>query len=132
MEHPHRVSAFVGTACMCTIIISTFLVFSALEAVSLLGGEELQPFYSMLDGGRDGEFFTELEEYFYYAQIRRYVYTITRHTVSTTGSFSQGPDITSVRNVSTTILIEEIPNIMRALGFYPSEQEVSRVCCFHL
>ena len=43
----------------------------ALEAVSLLGGEDLQPFYAMLEGGRDGEFFAELEEYFYYAQIRR-------------------------------------------------------------
>lgn len=51
--------------------------YSALEAVSLLGGEDLQPFYAMLEGGRDGEFFAELEEYFYYAQIRRYViYTI--------------------------------------------------------
>ena len=49
----------------------TFLPCRALEAVSLLGGKDLQPFYAMLEGGRDGEFFTELEEYFYYAQIRR-------------------------------------------------------------
>ena len=47
------------------------LPYRALEAASLLGGEDLQPFYAMLDGGRDGEFFNELEEYFYYAQIRR-------------------------------------------------------------
>lgn len=37
---------------------------------------------------------------------------------------SQGPDVTSVRNVSTKIEIEEIPYVMRALGFYPSELEV--------
>ena len=43
----------------------------ALEAASLLGGKELVPFYSMLEGGRDGEFFHELEDFFYYAQIRR-------------------------------------------------------------
>lgn len=43
----------------------------ALEALSLLGGEDLEPFYAMLEGGRGGEFFAELEEYFYYAQIRR-------------------------------------------------------------
>lgn len=52
-----------------------YAIFScrALEAISRLGGEDLQPFYAMLDGGRDGEFFTELEEFFYYAQIRRYI-----------------------------------------------------------
>ena len=44
----------------------------ALETLSLLGGEDLEPFYAMLDGGRGGEFFAELEEYFYYAQIRRW------------------------------------------------------------
>ena len=44
---------------------------SALEAASLLGGEDLEPFYAMIDGGRSGEQFSELEEFFYYAQIRR-------------------------------------------------------------
>ena len=38
----------------------------------MLGGEDLEPFYAMLDGGREGEFFTEFEEYFYYAQIKRW------------------------------------------------------------
>ena len=46
-------------------------MFRALESLSLLGGEDLEAFYAMLDGGREGEFFAELEEYFYYAQIRR-------------------------------------------------------------
>lgn len=48
-----------------------FTHYSVLEADSLLGGEGLSPFYGMLDGGREGELFAELEEYFYYAQIRR-------------------------------------------------------------
>ncbi len=45
--------------------------FSALEAQAQLGGEELLPFYGLLEGGREGDLFAELEDYFYYAQIRR-------------------------------------------------------------
>ena len=37
---------------------------------------------------------------------------------------SQGPDATDTREVSTAVPIEQIPYIMRAIGFYPSEQEV--------
>ena len=45
-------------------------VFSALEAAARLGGEDLIPFYGLMEGGREGELFSELEDYFYYAQIR--------------------------------------------------------------
>ena len=37
---------------------------------------------------------------------------------------SQGPDSMNTREVSTTVPIGQIPYIMRAIGFYPSEQEV--------
>lgn len=55
--------------------ISTLFSFSvsALEAAAALGGEGLIPFYGLLEGGREGELFAELEDYFYYAQIRRSV-----------------------------------------------------------
>ena len=46
---------------------------SALEACSQLGGQGLEPFYSLIEGGREGEFFAELEEYFYYALLKRCV-----------------------------------------------------------
>lgn len=36
-----------------------------------LGGEGLTPFYALLDGGTDGELLKELEDFFYYAQIKR-------------------------------------------------------------
>ncbi|XP_020632367.1 WD repeat-containing protein 66-like [Orbicella faveolata] len=58
----------------------------ALEAAAALGGEGLVPFYGLLEGGRDGELFAELEDYFYYAQIR-----------------SQGVDTTDTRQVSTKV-----------------------------
>ena len=81
-----------------------------LEISSKLGGEGLLPFYAMLEGGRDGPFFAELEDYFYYAQIK-----------------SQGPKTMETREVSTKVLLDQVPSIMRAIGFYPTEQEVSIV-----
>ncbi|KAK3746263.1 hypothetical protein QZH41_016512, partial [Actinostola sp. cb2023] len=79
----------------------------ALEAAARLGGEDLIPFYGLLEGGREGELFAELEDYFYYAQIR-----------------DQSVDTTETRQVSTTVPLSQVPYITRALGFYPSEQEV--------
>eukprot|EP00795_Rhopilema_esculentum_P015460 gene15460-6711_t len=80
---------------------------TALEILEKLGGEDLVPFYGLLEGGKEGELFAELEDYFYYSQMR-----------------SQGVDSTEEREVSTTIPISEIPFIMRALGYYPTEQEI--------
>ncbi|XP_067673834.1 cilia- and flagella-associated protein 251-like isoform X2 [Haliotis asinina] len=80
---------------------------SALEAQAQLGGEDLIPFYGLLDGGRDGDLFAELEDYFYYAQIR-----------------SQSVNTMETRQVSIKIQLSEVPFVMRAMGFYPSEQEI--------
>ncbi|XP_074966158.1 cilia- and flagella-associated protein 251 isoform X4 [Phalacrocorax aristotelis] len=80
---------------------------NALDAAASLGGEDLIPFYNLLDGGREGEFFRELEDYFYYAQLR-----------------SHGIDTLETRQVSTHIPLEEIPSVMRAMGFYPSEEKL--------
>ncbi|NWV90535.1 CF251 protein, partial [Machaerirhynchus nigripectus] len=82
----------------------------ALDAAAFLGGEDLIPFYNLLDGGREGKFFRELEDYFYYVQI-----------------CSQGIDTMENRQVSTHIPLEEIPSVMRAIGFYPSEEEIEEM-----
>ena len=42
--------------------------------------------------------------------------------------FSQGVDTTDTRQVSTKVPLAQVPYIMRALGFYPTEQEV----CLHV
>ena len=68
--------------CVCVIILCVgdfiykIIMFfssfcSSLEANALLGGEDLEPFYSLIEGGREGTFFSELEEFFYYVQMRR-------------------------------------------------------------
>ncbi|PAA87973.1 hypothetical protein BOX15_Mlig030593g1, partial [Macrostomum lignano] len=83
---------------------------AVLDAQSKLGGPDLIPFYSLLEGGREGELFKELEDYFYYAQLR-----------------AQGIDSMETRWVSERIPIAEIPFVMRGLGFYPSEQEIDNM-----
>ena len=34
------------------------------------GGTDMNPFYELLERGRSGEFYKEMEEQFYYAQLR--------------------------------------------------------------
>ncbi|XP_069789381.1 cilia- and flagella-associated protein 251 isoform X2 [Narcine bancroftii] len=77
------------------------------EAATALGGKDLIPFYGLLEGGRDGELFREMENYFYYSQLR-YQRISTMET----------------REVSPQIPLQEIPFMMRALAFYPTEKEI--------
>lgn len=51
----------------------------------------------------------ELEDYFYYSQLR-----------------SQGIDTMETRKVSEHICLSELPFVMRAIGFYPSEEKVGK------
>ena len=51
----------------------------------------------------------ELEDYFYYSQLR-----------------SQSIDTMETRRVSEHIHLSEVPFVMRAIGFYPSEEKVGR------
>ncbi|XP_010602682.1 cilia- and flagella-associated protein 251 isoform X2 [Fukomys damarensis] len=80
---------------------------SALDAAVSLGGEDLIPFYGLVPGGREGKFYRELEDYFFYSQIR-----------------SQGINTMGTRKVSEHICLSEVPFVMRAIGFYPSEEKI--------
>ncbi|XP_028400297.1 cilia- and flagella-associated protein 251-like isoform X2 [Dendronephthya gigantea] len=116
IAHPSHVSNVVSsydggylfTAGGCDSCVVMWKVNSeSLEASSQLGGEDLEPFYELLEGGRDGELFQELEDYFYYALLR-----------------SQNVDTMEKRETSTRIPLSQVPFVMRALGYYPTEQEV--------
>merc|ERR1712196_661791 len=61
-------------------------------------------------GGEDGEFFADMKDYFYYSQIR-----------------SQGEDTTKARTLDGTLPAEEIPHLMCALGYFPTQLEIENM-----
>lgn len=115
IAHPDRVvglvSSFDGqyvfTAGASTATIHVWQVNPTVLAVqTALGGTHLDPFLTTLEGGKDGAFVDEIKNYFYYSQIR-----------------AQGEDSMESRQVGDTIPLSEIPALMRALGYFPSEQQ---------
>jgi len=72
-----------------------------------LGGEGLSPFYCLIEGGKKGWLANEMKDQFYYAQI-----------------LHQGEFTTAARIISDTVVVEQIPNFMRAIGYYPTNKEV--------
>jgi hypothetical protein len=43
----------------------------ALEAQIAAGGPGYEPFHSLIPGGAEGPFYRQMEDMFYYAQLRR-------------------------------------------------------------
>ncbi|KAL2912486.1 hypothetical protein HK105_208058 [Polyrhizophydium stewartii] len=81
-----------------------------LEAQAQLGGSGLDPYLNMLDPSGRGEespIYKEFEDYFYYAQLR-----------------SQGEDVAESRMISDVVSLKQVPSIMQAMGFYPTNQEI--------
>ena len=50
-----------------------------LHATAALGGSGLEPFYQLLEGGKEGPLAKEMEEYFYYSQMRSQSVATTEH-----------------------------------------------------
>lgn len=72
-----------------------------------LGGRGISPFHCLIEGGRKGWLINEMKDLFYYAQI-----------------LHQGENTTAARIVSDTVVVEQIPNLMRAIGYFLSNEEV--------
>ena len=66
----------------------------------------------LLEGGVDGEFYGEVKDYYLYSQLR-----------------AQGEDSTADRlaGIDKPVPTSEIPRLLRALGHYPSERELSDI-----
>lgn len=78
-----------------------------MDHLAKFGGEGLHPYYCFIEGGRDGWMFKEIQDLFYYMQI-----------------LHQGENTMLPREVNDYIPVSELPDLMRACGFYLTDAEV--------
>ena len=71
-----------------------------------MGGSGIEPFINLIEGGRDGQTYQDMKDFFYYSMIR-----------------SKDENTTKARKLDGTVPVEELPNLMRAMGHYPTNQE---------
>ena len=67
-------------------------------------------FLELLEGGSGGELHNDIIDYFYYCQLR-----------------TQGEDSMDDRSITGKIPVGEIPHLVRAIGFYPSEEDIANM-----
>lgn len=81
--------------------------YKSVDVLAHLGGKGLSPYYCLIEGGKNGWLIKEMQDLFYYSQI-----------------LHQGENITSTRIISDKVNINELPNLMRSIGYYPSNEEI--------
>ncbi|VVC96642.1 unnamed protein product [Leptidea sinapis] len=80
--------------------------YRSVENTTKQGGGDLDPYYCLIENGRPGWLFHEIRDLFYYIQI-----------------LCQGTFSPAMRRVKDYIPIDSLPDLMRALGYFPSEYE---------
>ncbi|EGB04140.1 hypothetical protein AURANDRAFT_55327 [Aureococcus anophagefferens] len=119
IAHPNRVSyletsadgRFIFTCGSIDQVVNVWDVqTNVINTAEILGGTGCEPYINLLNGGKSGDFYGNLVDYFYYSQLR-----------------TLGENMTRSRCLSAHVPLAEIPNLMRALGFYPSEIEITRM-----
>ncbi len=64
----------------------------------------------MIEGGREGQTYQDMKDFFYYSMIR-----------------SKDENTTKTRRLNGKVPLDELPNLMRAMGYYPTQQEVDNM-----
>lgn len=101
---------FVFSAGGADLTVNMWLIIDELDELETQlspGAVDMTPFLALLEGGPYGELHQNLVDYFYYCQLRH-----------------GGEDTMDTRKLTGMIPLEEIPALMRAVGYYPSEDEV--------
>lgn len=67
-------------------------------------------FANLLEGGQEGQTLRDLKDFFYYSQIR-----------------SKDEHTTKARKLDGRVPLEAIADMMRSMGFYPTNQEIENM-----
>ena len=111
IAHPGRVAAaavshdgrYLLTSGGADLTVNVFEIDTA--AVGGKGAGKVEAFLSLLEGGRGGEEYAALQDYFSYAEL-----------------CAAGERSTVEREIRGAVPLEAIPNLFRAMGYYPSER----------
>ncbi|KAG5322215.1 CF251 protein, partial [Pseudoatta argentina] len=82
----------------------------SVDIMARLGGEGLSPFYCLIKGGKKGWLANEMKALFYYAQI-----------------LHQGENTTAARIISDIVVVDQISNLMRAIGYCLTDKEIENI-----
>jgi hypothetical protein len=70
----------------------------------------MDPFINLIEGGREGQNYQDMKDFFYYAMIR-----------------SKNENTTKSRKLDNKVPLDQLPNLMRAMGYYPTEMEITNM-----
>lgn len=124
IAHPGEISAIAAsfdgrsliTAGREDMTVAIWDVDTAVVDAEAAASPGIDPYLKLLgepeeEGGEaGGETYDELRDYFFYSQLR-----------------TQGVSSKEQRKVTGRVPLTEIPNIMRALGFYPTQKQIDRM-----
>jgi len=83
---------------------------SPINQAIALGGEGIEPFIRLIEGGEEGQTYQDMHDFFYYSMIR-----------------SKKENTTKTRKLGGKVPVDHLPNLMRAMGYYPTNQEISNM-----
>lgn len=122
IAHPEKISSittssdgkFIFTSGETDLTVNMWTVnFVALEeniAMNTTSDNPLDIYPNQLEGGKEGQIYKDLKNFFYYSQIR-----------------AKKENTTKARILDGKIPIDEIPNLMCALGYYPTQLEIKNM-----
>ena len=83
---------------------------SPIEQAIAMGGEGIEPFIQLIEGGAEGQTYQDINDFFYYSMIR-----------------SKKENTTKTRKLQGLVPVEQLPFLMRAMGYYPTNQEINNI-----